>query len=174
MIKIIVAYDKNRVIGAENKLLWRSPEDMKHFKDQTTGHNCIMGSNTWFSIPEKYRPLADRYNIVVTSKNLIPEETNKIAVSKSVGSAIMIARFSAEWGKKDIFITGGESIYQAGLEFAEEIIATEFDFEADTTGLSNIRYFPLIDMNVWEEAAREDHSEANPPFAFVTYKRRGS
>lgn len=173
-IKIIVAYDKNRVIGTDNRLLWHSPEDMKHFKDQTTGHTCIMGSSTWFSIPKKYRPLPNRYNIVVTSKNLIAEETDRVAISRSVPSAIMVAKLSAKWSNKHIFFTGGEHIYHEALQFADEIIASEFDFEADTTGLSNIRYFPELDTKVWKEASRTQYQDATIPFSIAIYRSRRS
>ena len=66
MINIIVAASTNMVIGKNNDLPWYLPTDMKHFKDITKGHIVVMGRKCWESIPEKYRPLPNRTNFVVT------------------------------------------------------------------------------------------------------------
>jgi len=66
MLSLIAAISENNCIGKDNALLWDIPEDMKHFKNVTFGHIVLMGRNTWESIPEKFRPLPNRKNIVVT------------------------------------------------------------------------------------------------------------
>ena len=65
-ISLIVAVTKNMVIGKDNKLAWHLPDDMNYFSNMTKGHSIIMGRKNWESIPEKYRPLPGRKNIVVT------------------------------------------------------------------------------------------------------------
>ena len=66
MISIIVAVDENNVIGKDNTLIWHLPADMKYFKEKTTGHCVITGRKNYESIPEKFRPLPNRTNIVIT------------------------------------------------------------------------------------------------------------
>jgi dihydrofolate reductase len=66
MINIIVATSTNLVIGKDNDLPWHLPTDMKYFKDTTKGHIVVMGRKCWESIPEKYRPLPNRTNIVMS------------------------------------------------------------------------------------------------------------
>jgi len=63
---LIAAVAANGVIGKDNQLLWHLPEDMKHFKSLTQGRAVIMGRKTWESLPEKFRPLPGRHNIVIT------------------------------------------------------------------------------------------------------------
>src|ERR1700722_19556919 len=70
MIKMIVAYDENRVIGYKNTIPWRNPEDMKLFKTHTTGNTIVMGRKTWESFPKK--PLPNRVNIILSSRDFEP------------------------------------------------------------------------------------------------------
>ena len=65
-ISLIVAISENQVIGKNNKLAWNLPDDMNYFSSITSGHSVIMGRKNWESIPNKYRPLPNRRNIVVT------------------------------------------------------------------------------------------------------------
>ena len=67
-VLVIVAMDEGRVIGFENKLPWHITEDMKRFAQLTTGHTVLMGRKTYQSLPDKFRPLPNRKNIVVTGK----------------------------------------------------------------------------------------------------------
>ena len=68
IVSLIVAVAENRVIGKDNDLIWDLPKDMRFFKEKTTGHHVIMGRKNFESIPEKYRPLPNRTNIIVTRK----------------------------------------------------------------------------------------------------------
>ncbi len=115
---IIVAYNAHGLIGTkQNTIPWRIAEDMKHFKESTTGHVCIMGRKTWDSIPPKFRPLPDRENIIITRnpgpflQGALPENVH---VSTDVKMAIIWAR--TQWEDKTIFVTGGAEIYKAALE----------------------------------------------------------
>ena len=66
MVTLIASVSKNGIIGIKGKLPWQIPEDLKHFKTLTTGKTVLMGQNTWESLPEKFRPLPGRKNVVVT------------------------------------------------------------------------------------------------------------
>ena len=65
-IAYVVAMDANRLIGRDNALPWRLPDDMRWFRAQTLGKPCIMGRKTYDSLPDRFRPLPGRLNIVVT------------------------------------------------------------------------------------------------------------
>jgi dihydrofolate reductase len=160
MRTIIVAYDKNMGIGANNDLLWLRdlPADLKHFKDVTTGKAIIMGRRTFESIG---RPLPNRQNIVVSS-TMAPVEG--IEVVSNLEFAFDIAKGG------DAFIIGGAQLYEAALQTADEILATE----VDETFPNATVFFPKIDAELWMENLREHHDadEANKyAFDFVRYTR---
>ena len=141
MFSIIVAIGKNREIGKGNKLLWHIPEDLKNFKEITTGKTVIMGRKNFESIG---RPLPNRKNIVL-SKNGDKEsfEQKGIKLYQNLENLIADYKNSGE----EIFIIGGEQMYrefmQKGLVRRLYISYIEFsDSEADA-------YFPEIDYNNW-------------------------
>ena len=72
MLSLIAAVARNRAIGKDNRLLWHLPEDMRHFREITRGKPLIMGRKTWESLPEKFRPLPGRLNVVVSRDPLYP------------------------------------------------------------------------------------------------------
>ncbi len=114
-INIIAACDKNLGIGIDGKLPWKSSLDMKHFKQITSGGIVIMGRCTWESIPEKYRPLSNRYNIVVSNSLIFSELPEGLIICTDFNIAIDCAKKLAyESGNtKEIFVIGGSSIYNA-------------------------------------------------------------
>jgi dihydrofolate reductase len=130
---IIVAIGKNRELGLNGKLLWHIPEDMKHFKEITTGHPVIMGRKTWESLPERFRPLPGRTNIVVTRQEGY-EAVGALVVSSLEGARAKGARSP---GSEEIFIIGGGELYREALPLADRLYLTLVDDtkEADT-------YFP--------------------------------
>ncbi|CAE7860230.1 unnamed protein product [Symbiodinium microadriaticum] len=139
-VSIIVAYNKNRIIGVDNDLPWRLKEDMKHFKETTTGHVCIMGRKTWESIPPKFRPLPGRANVILTRKpeeylEVNPEidEMREVHISGDLMNAIELSKFV--YPERDIFITGGGEIYRQACEekVVDEIIASEVKGYEDIT-----------------------------------------
>ena len=71
MITLIAAVSENNALGKDNQLLWHLPDDFKRFKNITSGHHIIMGRKTWESIPEKFKPLPNRVNIIISSKNTL-------------------------------------------------------------------------------------------------------
>jgi len=120
-LAIIAALGRNRVIGKKGKLPWHVPEDLKRFKRLTTGHPVLMGSKTFDSLG---RPLANRRNIVVSSKDIPGVEC-----FRSPEEALNA------FAKEDlVFILGGGQIYSQLLEKADYLYLTviEGDFDGDT------------------------------------------
>ena len=156
-LTLIVATDRSCGIGIENRLPWRLPEDLAHFKRSTTGHPIIMGRKTFDSIG---RPLPGRRNIVV-SRNPTWRHDGVEAVT-SVDAAIALA------AGIEAFVIGGAQIYAETLGLASRLVVTEIDrvFDCDA-------FFPAIDPNLWRETARQayysEHNEC--AYAFVTYER---
>ncbi|MEG0187547.1 dihydrofolate reductase [Algoriella sp.] len=160
MINVIVAKASNNVIGAKNELIWHLPNDLKHFKNLTSGHPIIMGRKTFESLG---RPLPNRTNIVITrDKNWQAENVEKeFSLEKAIESAKKI--------NEDIYIIGGGNIYKQAMEFADVLYITEVhhEFEGDT-------YFPEIDEEIWEEVDRENFMKDEKhtyAYSYVTYKR---
>ncbi len=141
---LIVAIAQNNAIGKDNNLLWHLPADMKFFKEQTSEHTIITGRKNYESIPEKFRPLPNRMNIVVTrDKNY--QATGAFVVN-SLEEAIEKAKKS---GAEKCFIIGGGQIYKECLEknLIDEMLITHVEAapQADT-------FFPEIDSAKWEKA----------------------
>lgn len=152
---IIVARAKNGVIGVNNQLPWKLPEDLKHFKEMTLGHPIIMGRNTWESLG---RPLPGRRNLVVTRNSAYNPEGAE--VFNSLDDAI-----DACSGCDKVFIIGGAQIYEQAMTMADTLIVTEVDLD-----IAGDAYFPEIEPENWEEIARESHHNGSLGFDFVTYR----
>ena len=152
---IIVAVSENNVIGKDGDIPWYFPEDMKHFKELTTGNPVIMGRKTFQSLPDDFRPLPDRRNIVLTRSGF---EAEGIETASSLEDAYKIAGENSD----KAFIIGGSTIYRLGLEDADRIEMTRIheEYEGDT-------YFPEMDEETWEEVERDERED----LSFVTYSR---
>ncbi len=164
IISLIAAMERNRLIGAENRLPWHLPADLKHFKTVTMGKPIIMGRNTFESLG---RPLPGRHNIVVTRDRSFKAEG--CTVVHSIEEALSAAEPSAE-----AMVIGGATLYAEFVDQAQRMYLTLIDgeFEGDTL-------FPAYDANDWREMAREDFEpdEQNPyRYSFVVLDRltRGS
>jgi dihydrofolate reductase len=159
MLSVIAAVARNGVIGKDNALPWHLPADLKHFKALTSGHTVIMGRKTWESLPEKFRPLPGRQNIVVT------RNAGYVATGASVVTSLADAMAAAT--DPEAFVIGGAELYQAALPLADRLQLTEIDmdYEGDTR-------FPALDPAQWRETARDaQRDEAGLGYAFVTYAR---
>lgn len=160
MTTIIVAIGENGEIGYKNQLLWHLPEDLKRFRNLTSGHPIVMGRNTYESIG---KPLPNRTNIVVSTKKDWFEEG--ILIVGSLKEALKFAKKIDE----DIFIIGGGKIYEQTLKNADRLEVTRVNasFEADT-------FFPKINPKEWqlvnEELYPKDEKHAYD-FSFQTYER---
>ncbi len=162
MITLIAAVARNGVIGSNNALPWHLPEDMKHFRQLTTGNVVIMGRKTWESLPERFRPLPDRLNVVVTRN----------ADYAAAGATVVHALDEAlkVGAGRTAFIIGGAELYAHALQKAERLELTEIDAEYPGDA-----YFPDIDRTQWHEVCRQTgQSAAGLGYAFVTYERTQS
>lgn len=127
-ISIIVAVANNNVIGKDNTLIWHLPADMKFFKEKTTGHCVITGRKNYESIPERFRPLPNRTNIVITRQK--DYAAPGAIVVDSIEKAILTAKNT---GDTEIFIIGGAEIYKQSLHLADRVYLTKIrhNFEGD-------------------------------------------
>ncbi len=164
-ISLIAALTRNRVIGKNNDLPWRLPDDMKYFMKTTTGHHVIMGRKNYQSLPDKFRPLPNRTNIIVTHQQDF--KAKGCIVVHSIAAGIEIARKNKE---QELFIIGGAQIYEQALPLAHRLYLTEIKAE-----MNGDTFFPEIDMVKWEEVSRMAHAmDQKHPFAFdfVIYQRK--
>ena len=159
-LSLIAAVAANGVIGSDNALPWRLPEDLKCFKALTLGHPVIMGRKTHESIG---RPLPGRRNIVVSHNATFAAAGCETAAS--LEAAIAACAGTAD----EIFIIGGAQIYAKALPLAERLYLTEIcaEFPGDAR-------FPAFDRDIWHETAREHHLGGNGiSFDFAVYERAG-
>ncbi|NHC15502.1 dihydrofolate reductase [Motilibacter deserti] len=138
MIGLVWAQAANGVIGRDGALPWHLPEDLAHFKALTTGRTVVMGRATWESLPERFRPLPSRRNVVLsrTARELPGAE-----VVPSVEDAVRDG---------DVWVIGGGSVYAACLPFADRAVVTELadEFAGDT-------YAPALD-GAWRSAGEPE------------------
>lgn len=159
-LAIVAAVARDGVIGRGNRIPWRLPEDMAHFRELTTGHPVVMGRRTWESLPDSFRPLPDRRNVVVTRN---PDWTAEGA--ERVGS--LEEALALLEGEPQVFVIGGAELYTSALPRADELLLTEIDADIDGDV-----YFPHWEQAEFEEVARDRRTAADgTPFAFVRYAR---
>lgn len=157
MISIIVAVSDDWGIGRNNDLLWNLPEDLKRFKRLTLGKTVIMGKRTWDSLPKK--PLPGRRNIVITD---VPgEKIDNADMAYSINDAIDKCQADDE-----AFIIGGGSIYRQFMPHADKLYITHVHSNAAADV-----YFPVIDMDEWLLAEKEDFpaSLGSPAYTYAVY-----
>ncbi len=162
---MIAALSRNQVIGKNNDLPWKLPDDMKYFMETTKGHHTIMGRKNYDSIPQKFKPLPQRTNIVVTHQQNF--NAPGCIVVNSVEKGLQLAERSNE---SEAFIIGGAEIYKLGLPHANRLYLTEIaaEIEGDT-------FFPTFDRNQWKETSRKHHDKDDRhaySFDFVVYDKK--
>jgi dihydrofolate reductase len=125
MIIGIVAVDRNGAIGKGGTLPWHYSADMKFFKETTTGNAVVMGHNTWKSLK---RPLPNRLNIVLSRQSQV-EPQDSVIMFRDIDSVLSVAKNL----ETDLYVIGGEQVYQAFLPYIEKWIVTEvpLTIEAD-------------------------------------------
>ena len=162
-ISIIVAIGNNNEIGFKNNLLWRISDDLKRFKNLTTGNNIVMGRKTYESLPKGALP--NRKNIVITRNTELNYEN--CAMANSLEQAIEKSDLET-----NIFIIGGEQIYKDAYKQCDYLYLTKVyeSFEADA-------FFPMIDFSEWNvvETEKVEKSEKNEyAHEFFKLKRKQS
>lgn len=143
-INLIWAEDDDGLIGANNTIPWNLPPDMKRFKHLTKGGVVLMGRKTWDSIPEKFRPLPDRMNIVCSRKgfeNFTIEANNRWLEMNSKGSVagVLVCSDLDKFLKEakqlklekscNLWVIGGSEIYDKAIEYADELYVTQIHEE---------------------------------------------
>ena len=158
-VSVIAAHAKNRVIGIENRLPWRLPEDLAHFKALTLGHPILMGRKTFESLG---RPLPGRTNVVITrNRDYRPDGC---MVADSIPAALALCADADE-----IFFIGGAELYAQAIPLADRLYLTEVDIEA-----AGDAWFPDYDRRAFREVSRESHTGGKGDvlgFDFVVYER---
>lgn len=157
MISIIVAIAQNNAIGKDNKLLWHLPEDLKRFKELTTGNTIIMGKKTFYSLPK--RPLPNRTNIVIT--DIKDEVIEGCVMAYSIDDAI-----SKCDKDKENFVIGGASIYEQFLDKADKLYITYVykSFDGDC-------FFPQINYCNWKRIAGEFFNGDEFDYEYIIYEK---
>lgn len=156
---LIAALGKNREIGKNNDLMWHLPKDMKFFKDTTVGSPVIMGRKNWDSIPERYRPLSGRLNIVLTHDT--SWNADGAMVAHKLEDALHLA---AHTGAETCYVVGGAQIYALALDagVADELVLTHV--EADFPDAE--AFFPPFEAEHWKKEVL-GHVPADDKHAFA-------
>lgn len=156
-LSIISAMAQNRVIGIDNRLPWRLPEDLQHFKALTLGHHILMGRKTYESLPGL---LPGRTSVVITRS---PDfRAPGCVVVHSIEEAI------AACGDDEAFFIGGEELYRQALAYADRIYLTEINAE-----FAGDAWFPEFDKGLWQETERRPNRAASGlAFDFVIYDKK--
>jgi dihydrofolate reductase len=165
-ISIIVAVSSNHCIGKDNHLLWHLPVDMVFFKKITSFKTVLMGRKTYESIPEKFRPLPNRKNIVISRSNTTEKHEN-LYWTDSIQKGIDIAR---DQESKELCIIGGADIYRQTIAYTDIIYITRVHHHWDGDS-----FFPEIDFGVFELTNSNfvTKDEKNMyDCTFETYKRK--
>ena len=161
-ISIIVALAKNRAIGKSGDLIWHLSNDLKHFKEVTSGHTVIMGYKTYASLPGN-KALPKRRNIIISS------HLNEAPEGFELASSILDA-MKKVYNEEEVFIIGGGTIYEQFLPMADKLYLTRIDkdFDADT-------FFPIINLNNWDLIdlkVIDDDPQIDCSYRFETWERK--
>ena len=146
-LHLIYARARNNVIGKNGDLPWHLPEDLAHFKRTTLGQAVVMGRITWESIPEKFRPLPGRKNVVVSRQAGYPALGATVVTSFQAA----LAMFPPD---EVVWLIGGAQLYAQALPMASQVVVTEIDddFEGDA-------FAPTLGAE-WVETQRSQHMSA--------------
>lgn len=160
MISLVLAMDKNGLIGNKNELPWHLPNDLQYFKGLTSGNRVLMGRNTYDSIG---KALPDRDNIIITSRPLDYEEGSRLVVRSRLVDSLL------EFGNNgDLFVIGGAKVFEQAIPYASRIYLTRIqeEFEGDT-------YF-YFDESEWKIVSRVKglKDDQNPyHYEYLVYER---
>ncbi len=157
-VGLIWAQDRHGVIGRDGGIPWRVPEDMAHFREVTAGGRVVMGRRTWDSLPDRFRPLPGRTNIVLS----------RDASWAAEGAARAASLDEALLGGTDTWIIGGAEIYALALPHADVLEVTELDLEVD----GGDAVAPEIPDEFVSDAGDSQESTSGVGYRFVRYHRR--
>ena len=158
-ISLIAAFAEEGVIGKDGKIPWTLKEDLKHFKNKTEGCSVVMGRKTYESIG---RPLPNRLNIVMTRN---PKRQEGIKEVSNTKDALKVASSYSD----EIFIIGGEKIYEEFLPLATKMYLTKIDIK-----VNGDTFFPSWNKNEWKELSKQDKKDVDQgiEYWFLEYERK--
>ena len=181
-VSLIWAEARGGVIGDGGGIPWHVPEDMAHFREMTAGATVVMGRKTWDSLPERFRPLPGRRNVVVTRQqdwavdgaDRADSVEAALALSGGAGEAFAAHEpapgLGDGGGSADVWVIGGGQVYGQALPAADRLEVTEIDLDVDGDTRA-----PVIDEAIWERNATTEgwqESRTGVRYRFVTYRRR--
>jgi len=159
-VTLVAAIARGGVIGTGDSIPWHIPEDLAFFRDLTMGHPVVMGRRTWDSLPDRFRPLPGRRNVVVTRNPAW--EAGGAERAASLDHALRLVEGAAE-----VFVIGGAEIFAAALPVADRLVLTEIEL-----AVSGDVLFPRWDRETFREVSRVRRVSADgTTLAFVTYAR---
>lgn len=162
-ISLIAAMTKNRVIGKDNDLPWKLPDDMKYFQQTTKGHVVIMGRKNYDSLPPSFKPLPNRTNVILTRQK--GYKANECVVYDNLEDALEFAKGKDE---QEVFVIGGGQVYKEAITKGDRIYLTEIQTEIDGDV-----FFPAMDAS-WKAVSRKHHPTDDRhkyAFDFVVYEK---
>lgn len=157
-IGMVWARSVGGVIGADGGMPWHVPEDLAHFRQVTGSSTVVMGRRTWESLPERFRPLPGRRNVVLT----------RDAAWRAEGAVVVHDLATALDTDEPVWVIGGGQVYAAALPFADRVSETVIDVEVDgdTVAPALADDWDLVDDAPWQE------SRAGLRFRFLEWRRR--
>lgn len=168
-VGLIWAESRGGIIGSDGTLPWHVPEDLAHFKELTLGNPVVMGRKSWDALPERFRPLPGRRNIVVTRNPVWRAEGAEVA--HSLDDALELAATSEVEASETTWVIGGAQVFSSAMERADRLEVTEIAalFDGDTTA-------PVIDEN-WQQVDADPAdgwhtSSTGLQYRFLRYARR--
>ena len=157
-ITLIAAIGKNGELGYNNDLIWKIPEDLKFFKDNTDGKYIVMGINTFNSLSKL---LPNRKHIVLTRRNI--ELDPSVIIIHSIDELLEYINNIDE----EIMIIGGSLIYNQMIEYADKVLLTEID----DSRLADV-YFPEFNIEDWDRLLISSNSYNDIKYNHVSYTRK--
>ncbi len=157
-ITLIAAIGKNRELGYNNDLIWKIPEDLKFFRDNTMGKYIVMGMNTLNSLPKL---LPGRKHVVLTHKEV--ELDTDVIVVHSVEELLSFI----ETLNEEVMIIGGASIYKQMIDYADKMILTEINSQSEADV-----YFPEFSNDDWNCEVLSNHQYNEINYSHVVYMRK--
>lgn len=167
MLSMIVAMsEKDRVIGLDGDMPWKLGADLKRFKKITTGHTVVMGRKTWESIPAKFRPLPNRRNVVLSRQEGYEAEGAQVFTS------LEHMNRELEWSEdQHMFLIGGTSVFDAGIEITERIYLTEVSYDGPGDTFFPVDPWETFERDTeWEQVKADDKNSHDS--AFVVLRRK--
>lgn len=162
-LALVWAQTLDGVIGRDGDMPWHVPEDLAHFRSLTSGHPVVMGRATWEALPDRFRPLPGRDNIVLSRRPGFTADGARVASSLPAALALVT--------DQDVWVIGGGAVYEAAIDHADVLEVTEID-----AVLPGDTYAPVID-GAWTLERREPavgwHTSATGSvrYRFCSYRR---